>query len=132
MKQLSILCVLFFMLGIHSTIQAQADQPSLKIVNLNEADGLLAKPPQVVLSPKDTLQFVATNGEFAIFIENAVEFLMIDEADLHIHLDSSTQPQSDIFIVREVDRDVKTTYSIYCISDDSWPLAPPRIIITVN
>ncbi len=125
--------VLFFVIGFYFTALAQFELPSLKKVYLNQEDGLLANPWHIVLFPEDTLQFVVDSGDFAIFIEDAVSFLKIKEADLKIHINSSTADSVSIkYVVRAIDTDVKTTYSIYSISNDSWPLAPPRIIIEVN
>ncbi len=132
MKHLIIFLVLIFTLGLFSTVIAQDDEPSLKKVYLDQDDGLLAIPTQIVLSPGDSLQFYTTNGDFAIFSENAVSFLKIKNADLNVQISSSGTAESDIFIVREVDADISTNYSIYCISNNSWPAAPPRIIIVVQ
>jgi len=132
MKRLIIFLVLIFTLGLFSTVIAQDDEPSLKKVYLDQDDGLLAIPTQIVLIPGDSLQFYTTNGDFAIFSENAVSFLKIKNADLNVQISSSGTAESDIFIVREVDADISTNYSIYCISNNSWPAAPPRIIIVVQ
>jgi hypothetical protein len=132
MKKFLVLVVLFFA-GFFSIAIAQ-DKPSLKRVHLNEEDALLAMQAQIVLIPGDTLQFVTDKGEFAIFIQDAVNFLKIRDTNLKVHINKSTNPESDMFIVRDVkaESDIKVVYSIYCISNDSWPLAPPRIIIKVN
>ena len=133
MQRLSVLWVSLFIVGFSFSLFGQDDTPSLKIVELNQNDGLLAIPSQVVLSPGDSLQFVAANGNFAVFIENAVTFLKIKEANLNFNINSSgEQTESSIYIVREVDEDVERNYSIYCISNDTWPAAPPRIIIVVE
>ncbi len=79
------LLVLIFIVGIFFTAVAQ----DLKVVHLNCKTDLIANPPQIELSPGDQLQFVADNGEFAIFIEDAGYFLEIDMADLQIHLNST-------------------------------------------
>jgi hypothetical protein len=128
MKRLIALLIIFCSTGLIFMALAQ-DQPSLKIVHLNQEDALLALQPQIVLIPGDTLQFVADSGEFAMFIQDAVNFLKIKESDLQIHLDSASNNESNLFIVRKVETDIKVSYSIYCISGDSWPAAPPRIII---
>jgi hypothetical protein len=119
------LLVLIFILGMFSVAIAQ----DVQVVQLNCKTDLIANPPEIELSPGDQLQFVAVSGEFAIFIENAGYFLEIDAADLQIHLDSSENPKSSIYRVRKRVTDMTITYTIYCISDDKWPDAPPRIII---
>jgi hypothetical protein len=119
------LLVLIFILGMFSVAIAQ----DVQVVQLNCKTDLIANPPEIELYPGDQLQFVAVSGEFAIFIENAGYFLEIDAADLQIHLDSSENPKSSIYRVRKRVTDMTITYTIYCISDDKWPDAPPRIII---
>ena len=119
------LLVLIFILGMFSAAKAQ----DVQVVQLNCKTDLIANPPEIELSPGDQLQFVAVSGEFAIFIEDAGYFLEIDAADLQIHLDSSENPKSSIYRVRKRVTDMTITYTIYCISDDKWPDAPPRIII---
>ncbi len=98
------------------------------IVILDQGNASLAIPSDVGLSPGDTLQFVSINGDFDILITDAYKFLKIKEDDLKIRLDSSTNPQSDKFIVRGI-KEYKDEFNIYCISNNSWPDAPPRIII---
>lgn len=119
------LLVLFFITGIFSVAIAQ----DLQVVHLNCETDLMANPPQIQLSPGEQLQFVADNGEFAVFIEEAGYYFEIDAADIQIHLNSSGNPKSSIYRVRKNAAEVELTYTIYCISDDKWPDAPPRIII---
>jgi len=133
-KRLLFLLVLFSLSYFFNTAIAQDDdQPSLRIITLNQDDGLLAIPSQIVLIPGDTLQFIAVNGDFDILIKNAVSFLKIKVADLKIRVDSSspTTRESAMYIVRNVDG-IENEYDIYCISNNNWPLAPPKIIIQSN
>lgn len=108
-----------------------ARDPELRIVRLDCETDLIASPIQIDLIPGDSLQFVADNGEFAIFIRNAAYYFEIDSADIQIHLNSSGTPISDIYVVREGASSPPITYIIYCITDDNWPEAPPRIVINV-
>lgn len=133
MRRLSVFFILFFTLGFFCSALAQDYQPSLKIVYLDEEDALLALPSQIKVSPGDTLKFIANEGSFSVFIPNAVEFLRIHSTNLKFLLDSSGTPESDLYIVRDIDTDIiQRAYSIYSIGNNGWPLAPPRIIIKAN
>jgi hypothetical protein len=83
------------------------------------------------LVPGDTLQFIAVNGDFDILIRKAYLFLRIQDDDLKLRLDSSGDAESDKYIVRNIG-EYQTDYNPYCISSNSWPVAPPRIIIQSN
>ncbi len=117
-----------FIAGFFSIAFAQEEQPSLKIINLDQDDNYLADPLRITLSPGDSLMFRSLNGEFSIFIEEAVIFLEIEEINLTVEV-SDTDPESPIYVVREVDQSIDQTYSIFCISKKVWPEAPPRIIL---
>lgn len=133
-KWLLVLVILFSLICFFSTAYAQdTDTPSLRIVYLDQDDGLLSNPSEIVLIPGDTLKFVAINGDFDILIDDAVIFLKIKVSDLKIRVDSndSTKAESDIYIVRDIEN-YDEEYSIYSISNNSWPVAPPRIIIQSN
>jgi len=103
-----------------------------KVVHLDCSRDLLAKPTQIVVSAGDEIQFIADNGEFAIFIDDAALFLDVDTPAIQIHLDSKKNPTSDKYVVRSIDSDLIITYTIYCITDDTWPDAPPKIIIRAD
>jgi hypothetical protein len=117
-----------FITGLFSTVFAQEEQPSLKIINFDQDDSYLADPLRITLSPGDSLMFRSLNGEFSIFIEEAIMFLEIEEIDLTVEV-SDTDPESPIYVVREVDQSIDKTYSIFCVSKKVWPEAPPRIIL---
>jgi len=117
-----------FIPGFFSIAVAQEEQPSLKIINFDQDDNYLADPLRITLSPGDSLMFRSLNGEFSIFIEEAVMFLEIDETDLTVEV-SDTDPESPIYVVREVDQSIDQTYSVFCVSKKVWPEAPPRIIL---
>lgn len=131
MKRLSVLCVLFFVVCLCYTVEAQTRLPRLTTVYLNQDLDSLATPSEVSMIPGDTLQFVAENGDFNILIMKAYKFLRILDDDLKVRIDSSTEPKSDKYVVRNI-KEYDTKYSIYCISKNSWPLAPPRIIIKIQ
>ena len=131
MRKLSALCVLFFVVCLCCSVEAQGRLPRLFIIYLNQDSASLATPSVANLIPGDTLQFVAVNGDFNILIIKAYKFLRIIDDDLKVRVSGSTEPKSDNYIVRNI-KEYDTKYSIYCISYDSWPLAPPRIIIKVQ
>jgi plastocyanin len=134
MKRTLVYLILFFTLFIYFDAFAQeavTTQPKLVIISLDKENGLLADPSEVVLSPGDTLQFVVDNGDFNVLIREAYKFLKIKEVDLKLRVESSTNPQSAKYIVSTI-KGLDKEYSIYCISNDGWPLAPPRIIIKVD
>jgi len=75
--------------------------------------------------------FRTTDGDFAIYIEGAAKFLEIEEPDLKVLVNDSN-PESEIYIARDFDSIIDQSYSIYCITNNSWPEAPPRIIIVAQ
>jgi hypothetical protein len=101
----------------------------LRVITLNQNDDSFADASKIALFPGDTLQFRSINGDFSIYIEDAYKFLKIREDNLKLRLDSTDNALSDLYIVRAVDTDSEVKISLYCISTDSWPDAPPRIII---
>ena len=109
-----------------------ANAQELRIVKLDMDDGLFAIPSRIALSPGDSLQFVSDNGDFSIYIPDAINFLKMKDVDLKERVNSATDPESKIYQVREVDQKLNISYAIYCISNNSWPDAPPRIIIVVK
>jgi len=130
-KKLIVLFAILFILVFFFSTEAQTRLPRLIIIYLNQDLDSLATPSQVSMIPGDTLQFVAENGDFNILIIKAYKFLRILDDDLKIRVDSSTEPKSDKYVVRNI-KEYDTKYSIYCISKNSWPFAPPRIIIKVQ
>ena len=131
MHKSNLLIFLFCLSGLVLTAVAQ-DAGELKTVTLNQEDGLLASLSQITVSPGDTLKFVADDGNFSVFIPNAVTFLRIRTTNESFVLDSSDpdKKESTSYIVRDIGMDIiQCSYSIYSIGNDGWPLAPPRIII---
>ena len=123
MKRLLFLSILFSLVCFINTAVAQ----ELKLITLDQAEDQFGVPSKIILSAGDTLQFKSVNGAFSIFIKDAYKFLKVTEDNLKIRVDSAGDDSSDLYVVRSVDMEV--TFSIYCISKDSWPDAPPRIII---
>lgn len=128
MKRLLFLSILFSLVCFFNTAVAQ----ELHVITLDQNNSSIVSPMPIVVLPGDTLQFIAISGEFSIYIKDAYKFLKIREDNLEIHVNSAGgagEDSSDLYVVRAVDSDAEVTFSIYCISDDSWPDAPPRIII---
>ncbi len=107
MKKLSALCVLFIVVCLCCSVEAQGRLPRLFIIYLNQDSASLATPSIANLIPGDTLQFVAVNGNFDVLIRNAYKFLKIKEDDLKLHLDSSGVQV--INIILEILRNSKLT-----------------------
>jgi hypothetical protein len=125
MKRLLILSVLFSLVCFINPAVAQ----ELKLITLDQTDASFGLPSKIILSAGDTLQFKSVNGAFSIYIKDAYKFLRVAEDNLKIRVDSAGDDSSDLYVVRSVDSDIEVTFSIYCISGDSWPDAPPKIII---
>ena len=104
----------------------------VQIISLDKDDDLLAKPSRVVVSPGDTIQFKAVDGDFDIYIVDAIRIFKIKEADLKVRVDNITNPLSDFYVVRDIDEYIEKTYAIYCITTNSWPDAPPKIILSAK
>lgn len=113
--------ILFAVFFINTTLAQQ-----LRVITLDQCEVV---PSKIILSVGDTLQFKSINGEFSIYIKDAYKFLKIREDDLIIRLNSAGTAISDFYVVRDVDIDAEVTISIYSISEDCWPDAPPKIII---
>jgi hypothetical protein len=128
MKQLLFLSALFSLICFINTAFAQ----ELRVVSLDKDNSLFASSSRIVLKPGDKLQFKAVDGDFAIYIVDAVRYLKIGEADLKIRINSATNPLSDLYDVMGDNEMIELTYAIYCISTYNWPDAPPKIIIQSN
>jgi len=125
MRRLLFLSVLFSLVCFFNTAVAQ----ELRVYTLDQDNDSFVEPSRIVLFPGDTLQFKSINGDFSIYIKDAYKFLKVTEDNLKIRVDSAGDDSSDLYVVRSVDSDAEVTFSIYCISKDGWPDAPPRIII---
>jgi hypothetical protein len=108
----------------------EPEQKKLYIVELNKNNKNFVNELRLDVSAGDSIQFKSTDGDFAIYIIDAISFLKIDEPDLKTRVNTST-PESEIYIVSKPTNISEEIYSIsvYCITTNSWPDAPPRIII---
>lgn len=109
------------------------EQNKLYIVELNKNNKNFVTELRLDVSPGDSIQFKSTDGDFAVYIIDAISFLKIDEPDLKTRVNISN-PESEIYIVSEPPNTSENIYSIsiYCITTNSWPDAPPRIIIVAQ
>ncbi len=98
---------------------------------LNKDEYNYVRPLNQVAYPADKIKFHTEEGAFSIIIKNAISFLDIPQQDLKIFIDNSN-PDSVEYTVRNVDADNNKVYDIYCLTNDDWPDAPPKIIIIVN
>jgi hypothetical protein len=126
MKRLSFLILFITICAAYNNF------PQVQIISLDKDDDLLAKPSRVVVSPGDTIQFKAVDGDFDIYIVDAIRIFRIKEADLKVRVDNITNPLSDFYVVREIDEYIEKTYAIYCITTNKWPDAPPKIILSAK
>jgi len=103
-------------------------QGRLYVIELNKDNKNFVNELRLDVFPGDSIQFKTTDGDFAVYIVNAISFLSIEESDLKIQVDSSN-PESEIYVVQSATDKIENIYSVYCITCNSWPDAPPRIII---
>lgn len=108
----------------------EPEQKKLYVVELNKNNKNFVNELRLDVSPGDSIQFKSTDGDFAVYIIDAISFLKIDEPDLKTRVNTSI-PESEIYIVSKPTNISEKIYSIsvYCITTNSWPDAPPRIII---
>ena len=112
--------------------RAQDDQGHLYIIELNTDNKNFVDQLRLDVLPGDSIQFKSTGGNFAIYIINAINFLALKEQDLKVWVNSDDPDKltSPVYEVQSQAVDnPQYYYSIYCITDNSWPEAPPRIII---
>lgn len=118
-----------FIICFCSIVEAQVErQGKLYIIELDKANKNFVNELRLDVFPGDSIQFKSIDGDFAIYIVNAISFLSIPETDLKVQLTSSN-PESEIYTVVTATDKIENIYSIYCITCNSWPDAPPRIII---
>jgi len=134
MKSIFLKVCLIFFFASAGLINAQ-EPPKLHTVELDKARDNFAIPYDLIVHPGDSVNFISINGEFAIFINDAWQLFEDTESKLKIKVNNPT-PESDIYVVVSVDGIVEEDYTIYCITDNSWPEswpdAPPRIIIIAS
>jgi len=128
-KQLKFIPVLFFAVCFSNITIAQPTEPAkFHLIELDADAPCFAKTIRIDVAVDDTIQFKTINGDFAIYIINAADFLPIKEQNLGFVINSADDV-SDSYVVREPINDQVFYCSIFCISTLSWPDAPPRIIV---
>lgn len=130
-KEKNVLFLLFFLAtSFCCTALAQPvhTERHLYIIELNKEKENFVNELRLDVSPGDSIQFKSVNGDFAIYIINAISFLQIKEEDLKARVNSKN-PESEIYLVKTATDKIEYIYSIFCITSNSWPDAPPRIII---
>jgi len=125
----SVVLILFFNFSGYS--QPVEDQNRLYVIELDTTNKYFVNELRLDVKPGDSIQFKTINGDFAIYIVNAISFLSIKEPDLKIRV-NALNPKSKIYEVKTVSERIEYIYSVYCISNNSWPEAPPRIIINTH
>jgi len=98
-------------------------------IKLNKDSVNMVNPLTVDAISGNTVKFVSTGGKFRIFIENAIKIFDIDEANINIELDDATNPESEIYVCKDVTQDFFKVYFIICLTNGETPDAPPIIII---
>ena len=89
-------------------------------INLNDAS----------LKVNSMYAFVSEDGkDYAVIVRNADEFM--EEVEKHYIVRANENTQLRYFTVKNP-RNSEYVIEIYCITDDNWPDAPPRIIIVVQ
>jgi len=105
-----------------------AQEGKFYIIELSMANESFVNEFRLDLSPGDTFQFKRVEGDFAIYIINAISFISIEGPDLKLLLNDENS-ESEIYTVQEPIDQTEFIYSIYCTTTNSWPYAPPRIIL---
>ncbi|MCU0415383.1 MAG: hypothetical protein MUE91_13450 [Ignavibacteriaceae bacterium] len=84
-------------------------------------------PSDLGLRVNSKYAFVSEDGkDYAVIIRNASQMIDEVEKDYKVRVNDSTQPT--YFTVKNVDIS-EFVIEIYCLTEDNWPDAPPRIII---
>ena len=84
-------------------------------------------PEDLNLKVKSMYAFMSEDGkDYAVIVRNANEFM--DEVEKHYKVRANENTQIRYFTVKDP-RNAEYIIEIYCITDDNWPDAPPRIII---
>jgi len=124
----SILLMLCY--SINSFAQVE-DEGRLYVIELDTTNKYFVNELRLDVKPGDSIQFKSIKGDFAVYIINAISFLSIKEPNLKERVNAS-RPESKIYEVKTPTGNIENIYSVYCISNNSWPDAPPRIIIVVK
>lgn len=85
------------------------------------------KPEDSNLRVNSIYAFVSEDGkDYAVIVRDANEFM--EEAELHFKVRANSNTQPGYFTVKDPKK-FEYFIEIYCLTDDNWPDAPPRIIV---
>lgn len=74
--------------------------------------------------------FVSDDGkDYAVIVRNAYEFMEGVQKHYIVRANDNTQPK---YFTVKIPKLSEYVIEIYCITDDSWPDAPPKIIVQNN
>lgn len=132
MKLLLTICTSLMLCFQYNGFSQSAEEDGrLYVIELDTTNKYFVDELRLDVKPGDSIKFKIINGDFAIYIINAISFLSIKEPDLKVRINASS-PESKIYEVKSVSARIENIYSVYCISKNSWPDAPPRIIVAVK
>jgi hypothetical protein len=87
-------------------------------------------PEDINLKVNSVYAFVSEDGkDYAVIVRNAYEFMEEVEKHCIVRANENTQPR---YFTVKTPQSSEYVIEVYCITDNSWPDAPPRIIIKVN
>ena len=123
----TIVSILVFFLVVNINLYAAGSEKDT-IVTLDSDVADFANPFAFKALVGDTVQFVSINGEFAILIRYADKFFLDVGHTIKIHLNDGDVSEM-YFVKSELPIDTEIKYEVYCITQNRWADAPPRIII---
>jgi hypothetical protein len=117
----------FFYFGCKTPVDTIKLPEGVSAIHLSTKYNDYINPSDLGLRVNSKYAFVSEDGkDYAVIIRNASQMIDEVEKDYKVRANDSTQPT--YFTVRNVDIS-EFVIEIYCITDDNWPDAPPRIII---
>jgi hypothetical protein len=86
-----------------------------------------ANPEELDLQIGRNYAFISKDGkDYAAIVRDAYLFMEDVETHFPVRANENTMPRT--FTVKKPEK-TEFVFQIYCITDDKWPDAPPRIII---
>ena len=98
------------------------------VIEIDTISSDFAEPRSIDVGAEEQIQFKTKGAEFAILIMDAYEIFDTDEVNIEILLNSDS-PVSAIYTLRERATKVEKYYIIYCITNNKWIDAPPKIVL---
>ncbi|MBT8380479.1 MAG: hypothetical protein KJN64_14765 [Ignavibacteria bacterium] len=121
MKNLIFVFSFFFFSGM---LYAQADTTII----LNEDVENFAVPEELEIEVGKTVKFMTTGAEFRILILDAFDIFENEDSNVTIDLNSDS-PESAIYKLKKRATSIEKIYFIFCITNNTWIEAPPRIVL---